>query len=112
MATCEELAAQLTAAQTQLAQANSSLNSTNLSIAASSLGILGSDPGAIVPLTAGNIAIRMAQLYAQQPPNYALLAQYVTLSGFLALWASTTAQIAFIQLTITGIQQSQANQNC
>ena len=112
MATCEELAAMLVTNQTQLAMANSSLNSTNLAIASASLGILGSDAGAIVPLTAGNIAIRMAQLYAQNPPNYALLAQYAALSGYLALWASTTAQIAFIQLTITGIQQAQANQNC
>jgi hypothetical protein len=112
MATCEELAAMLTSAQGNLASANSSLNSTNLAIAAASLGILGSDSGAIVPLTAGNIAIRMAQLYAQTPPNYALLAQYASLSGLLTLWAATTAQIAYWQLTITGIQQSMTNQNC
>ena len=112
MATCEELAAMLTANQTQLAMANSSLNSTNLSIASTSLGILGSDPGAIVPLTAGNVAIRMAQLAMQTPPNYPLLGQYAALAGLLSLWAATTAQIAYIQLTILGIEQSMANQNC
>lgn len=109
---CDQLAAQLASNQTNLAASNTALNNTNLAIATTSLGILGSDPGAIVPLTAANVAIRMTQLAMQTPPNYALLAQYAALAGLWTQYAATVAQIAYVQLTITGIQQQQAANNC
>jgi hypothetical protein len=112
MATCEELATQLATAQKNLADAQAALNSTNLAIATASLGILGSDPGAIVPLNATNVALRIAQLMAGTPPNYALIAQYVALQLLLAQYAATVTQIAFIQLTITGIQAQQQQGGC
>jgi hypothetical protein len=110
--TCEELAAQLTATQAQLTTAQSALNATNLAIASTSLQILGDDPGAIVPLTAANVAIRMAQLATQMPPNYVLLAEYTALSGLWLQAAITATQIAYLQLAISGIQAQQAAQGC